>query len=57
MSGQHVCATNNQANVYVEIEVIGVPADSFKDKTKVVWPRHLCFYKKTLSKYFSWYIF
>lgn len=36
MSGQHVCATNNQANVYVEIEVIGVPADSFKDKTKVV---------------------
>ncbi|GMR61678.1 hypothetical protein PMAYCL1PPCAC_31873, partial [Pristionchus mayeri] len=34
ISGQHVCATNNQANVYVEVEVIGVPADSAKDKTK-----------------------
>ncbi|GMT36977.1 hypothetical protein PFISCL1PPCAC_28274, partial [Pristionchus fissidentatus] len=34
ISGQHVCAANNQANVYVEVEVIGVPADSFKEKTK-----------------------
>ncbi|GMT05809.1 hypothetical protein PENTCL1PPCAC_27983, partial [Pristionchus entomophagus] len=34
ISGQHVCASNNQANVYVEIEVIGVPGDSAKDKTK-----------------------
>ncbi|CEF70920.1 1-phosphatidylinositol 4,5-bisphosphate phosphodiesterase epsilon-1 [Strongyloides ratti] len=36
ISGQHVGGTYNNLHTYVEIELIGIPQDCIKDKTKVV---------------------
>lgn len=36
ISGQYVCTSNVSTNTYVEIEVIGIPVDCNKQKTKVV---------------------
>ena len=35
MSGQYVCS-NYTANVQVEVEVIGIPVDCAKQKTKII---------------------
>uniref|UniRef100_A0A0K0DPQ4 Phosphoinositide phospholipase C n=1 Tax=Angiostrongylus cantonensis TaxID=6313 RepID=A0A0K0DPQ4_ANGCA len=36
ISGQHVYPGCHYASLYVEIEVIGIPCDCFKEKTKIV---------------------
>uniref|UniRef100_A0A8R1TU29 Phosphoinositide phospholipase C n=1 Tax=Onchocerca volvulus TaxID=6282 RepID=A0A8R1TU29_ONCVO len=36
ISGQHVCPNQHSASTYVEVEIIGIPADSAKEKSKTV---------------------
>uniref|UniRef100_A0A0N5BH47 Phosphoinositide phospholipase C n=1 Tax=Strongyloides papillosus TaxID=174720 RepID=A0A0N5BH47_STREA len=36
ISGQHVGGSYNNLHTYVEVEIIGIPQDCYKDKTKVV---------------------
>ncbi|RZF45196.1 hypothetical protein LSTR_LSTR009967 [Laodelphax striatellus] len=36
ISGQYVCQNNFTVSVYVEVEVIGIPADCNKQKTKII---------------------
>lgn len=36
VSGQYVCPNNVNLNTYVEVEIIGIPVDCNKQKTKVV---------------------
>ncbi|VDO39058.1 unnamed protein product [Onchocerca flexuosa] len=36
ISGQHVCPNQHNASTYVEVEIIGIPADSAKEKSKTV---------------------
>ncbi|KAL3981937.1 Phosphatidylinositol-specific phospholipase C X domain family protein [Acanthocheilonema viteae] len=36
ISGQHVCPNQNGASTYVEVEIIGIPADCAKEKSKTV---------------------
>uniref|UniRef100_A0A0N5A3Q4 Phosphoinositide phospholipase C n=1 Tax=Parastrongyloides trichosuri TaxID=131310 RepID=A0A0N5A3Q4_PARTI len=36
LSGQHVGGSYNNLHTFVEIEVIGIPQDCYKDKTKVI---------------------
>ncbi|XP_076227082.1 1-phosphatidylinositol 4,5-bisphosphate phosphodiesterase epsilon-1 [Nomia melanderi] len=51
VSGQYVSPTNFVASTYVEIELVGIPSDCAKHKTKVVqnnalnpiWNERLCF--------------
>lgn len=36
VSGQYVCQSNLQASTFVEVEVVGIPVDCNKQKTKIV---------------------
>uniref|UniRef100_A0A1I7W479 Phosphoinositide phospholipase C n=1 Tax=Loa loa TaxID=7209 RepID=A0A1I7W479_LOALO len=36
ISGQHVCPNQHSASTYVEVEIIGIPADCAKEKSKTV---------------------
>ncbi|KAK9721923.1 Phosphoinositide-specific phospholipase C, efhand-like [Popillia japonica] len=36
VSGQYVCQTNVNVSTYVEVEIIGIPVDCNKQKTKIV---------------------
>uniref|UniRef100_A0A158Q7B3 Phosphoinositide phospholipase C n=1 Tax=Elaeophora elaphi TaxID=1147741 RepID=A0A158Q7B3_9BILA len=36
ISGQHVCPNQHGASTYVEVEIIGIPADCAKEKSKTV---------------------
>uniref|UniRef100_A0A915PXN4 Phosphoinositide phospholipase C n=1 Tax=Setaria digitata TaxID=48799 RepID=A0A915PXN4_9BILA len=36
ISGQHVCSSQHNASSYVELEIIGIPADCVKEKSKAV---------------------
>ena len=36
LSGQYVCQSNLTASTYVEVEVVGIPVDCNKQKTKVI---------------------
>ncbi|VDK27065.1 unnamed protein product [Gongylonema pulchrum] len=36
ISGQHICPNQHSASSYVEMEIIGIPADCAKEKSKIV---------------------